>query len=362
MNLSAREIGPSERQRFNAFLEQSPKGHILQSWEWGEVKATTGWVPLRLIVEEDRQIVAAISLLKRKLPGINRSIFYAPRGPVLDIGNERVFKFLLGAVRELARKHHAIFLKIDPDIPVTNTAFIEFLHSQGFRPAETEEGFEGVQPKYVFRLDLTPSLTQLFENLHSKTRYNVRLAIKKGVKIKTNCTKADLPTFYRILVETAERDRFLIRSYAYFETMWDQLVPPGYAKLFLAEYEGIPIAGTLAFIFGDKAWYIYGASSNQYRNVMPNYLLQWTMIEWAKENQCRLYDFRGVPGPVPEDHPLYGLVRFKKGFNGDYTEFVGEYDLVYAPFYYWAWNTAEPLYAQGIRKLIALRKKLRKSR
>lgn len=362
MSLTAREINESEREQFNAFMARSPKGHILQSWEWGDIKATTGWTPLRLIVEDDGRIVAAISILKRGLPGINKAIFYAPRGPVLDLTDETVFNYLLAAVRQLARKHQAIFLKLDPDVPVTDTMFVDYLRRQGFQPAETEEGFEGVQPKFVFRLDLTPDVDQLFENLHSKTRYNVRLAAKKGVTIKSDCTKEDLPVFYRILVETAERDRFLIRSYSYFETMWDYLVPRGYIKLFMAEYEGRPIAGTLAFFFGDKAWYIYGASSNQSRNVMPNYLLQWTMIEWAKANKCRLYDFRGVPGHVPEDHPLYGLVRFKKGFNGDYTEFVGEFDMVYSPFFYWAWNTAEPLYAQGIRRLIALKKKMRRGR
>jgi lipid II:glycine glycyltransferase (peptidoglycan interpeptide bridge formation enzyme) len=131
-------------------------------------------------------------------------------------------------------------------------------------------------------------------------------------------------------------------------------------KLFMAYYEGRPIAGTLAFLFGDTAWYIYGASSNSYRNVMPNYLLQWTMIKWAKANNCTLYDFRGVPGHLTEENPLYGLYRFKKGFNGEYTEFVGEYDLVFSSAYYWLWTTLEPIYQKNIRRLINLKKKLKK--
>jgi len=153
-----------------------------------------------------------------------------------------------------------------------------------------------------------------------------------------------------------------VRPYGYFSDLWGYLLPEGYLKLFMAYYEGQPIAGTLAFLFGDKAWYIYGASSNSARNVMPNYLLQWTMIKWAKENNCLMYDFRGVPGHVPEDHPLYGLYRFKKGFNGFYTEFVGEYDQVYSHFYYRLWNTLEPLYQKNIRRLIALKKKLKGKR
>lgn len=127
----------------------------------------------------------------------------------------------------------------------------------------------------------------------------------------------------------------------------------------MAYHEGEAIAGTLAFRMGDKAWYIYGASSNKKRNLMPNYLIQWTMIEWAKEHGCTMYDFRGVPGDVGKDHPLYGLVKFKKGFGGKYTEFIGEYDLVYRGFNYRAYNILEPIYQKLVRKLIAFKKKLK---
>lgn len=356
--MQARLIKPEERDYFNNFIAGVPKGHILQSYEWGELKAKTGWQPLRLIVEEDNKPIAAISILKREIPGIKKSIFYAPRGPVFDIEDEKVFDFLLAEVKKLAGQHKAIFLKIDPDVPSENKSFRELLLSRGFKSAETGEGFEGIQPKYVFRLDITPDSETLLANMHSKTRYNIRLAERKGVKIKTDCTKDDLKIFYQILLETTARDKFLVRSYSYFEDMWDYLVERGYGKLFLAEYNGEYIAGTLALIFGKKTWYLYGASSNKHRNVMPNYLIQWTMIQWAKEQGCTLYDFRGVPGDLSEDNPLYGLYRFKKGFNGVYTEFVGEFDLIYSPFYYWLWHTVEPIYQKNIRRLISLKKKL----
>ena len=135
--------------------------------------------------------------------------------------------------------------------------------------------------------------------------------------------------------------------------------PVGQCELFMAYHEDEAIAGTLAFHLGDKTWYLYGASSNRKRNLMPNYLIQWTMIEWAKEHGSTLYDFRGVPGDVGEDHPLYGLVKFKRGFGGKYTEFMGEYDLVYRGFNYSLYNFLEPLYQKWVRKLIALKKRLR---
>ena len=161
-----------------------------------------------------------------------------------------------------------------------------------------------------------------------------------------------LPEFYRILQETAARDHFLIRPYHYYEVFYDQLMPAGMMELFMAYWEGQPIAGTLAFLLGDKAWYIYGASSNAHRNVMPNYLIQWTMIQWAKAHGCTMYDFRGVPGDVDESHPLYGLVKFKRGFNGQYTSFMGEYDLVYRPMVNSLYNVAEPMYQKLVRKAI----------
>ncbi len=359
MTFRGRIIQEQEKKEFNDFVAGHPKGHILQSYHWGEVKARTGWEPVRLVVEDGNEIVAAVSLLKRRLPGINKAIFYAPRGPVVDFRDRKLFAYLLEQVASLAKEHKAILLKIDPDIPAPNKEVTDLLKDTGFRPAGTGEGFEGVQPKFVFRLDITPSLDELFANLHSKTRYNIRLAKRRGVEIKDQCGSEDLRDFYQILKITAERDKFLIRSYDYFKIIWEQLVENDLAKLFMAYYRGNPISGTLAFTMGHITWYLYGASSNEHRSVMPNYLLQWTMIEWAKRRGCSVYDFRGVPGDLTEDNPLYGLYRFKKGFNGDYIQFIGEYDLVYSPLYYHLWNVAEPLYYKGVRQLINARKALR---
>lgn len=360
MDFQTRLIDVSEKDYFNKFMESSPKGHVLQTWEWGELKAKTGWVPLRLMVEKKGQPVAAVSILKRTVPVLKKNIFYAPRGPVLDMSTPGLFSFLLDETKKLAQKHNAIFLKLDPDISSENIVWQNALKKEGFRSAEKGSGFEGVQPKYVFRLDISPDEEELMANLHQKTRYNIRLAARKGVTITDNGTKEDLPVFYRVLQETCERDRFLVRSYQYFADLYDFLTPPGYTRLFLAKLEDKVIAGAILLIIGDKAWYLYGASSNEARNTMPNYLMQWEMIRWAKSQGCTMYDFRGVPGKLTEDNPLYGLYRFKKGFNGEFTEFIGEYDLVYQPAVYWLYQNLEPVYYSGVRKLIALKKRMRK--
>ena len=142
------------------------------------------------------------------------------------------------------------------------------------------------------------------------------------------------------MVETGERDNFLIRSLSYFEKMYDEMAP-NHMKLLMAYYENEPIAGIIPIMYGNKTWYLYGASSNKHRNLMPNYLLQWTMIKQAIENKCDIYDFRGVSGVVDETHPQYGLYRFKKGFNAEFTEFIGEIYIPYKPIKYKIYKLAE---------------------
>lgn len=352
--MHAKFISPQDKQLFNDFVASVPKSHIFQSYEWGELKATTDWEPIRFLVLDGTEIRGALAILKRSLPLPGKCIFYAPRGPVCDIEDYETMDFIWQTARQLAREHGAIFLKIDPDITADRQEFVKYLRSRGFVHYGTGKNFEGIQPRFVFRLKLDKPLEEIMADFKSKTRYNVRYAQRKGVEIVDNCTKADLKQFYEILKVTAERDNFMIRSYEYFENIWDILVENDLAKLFMARFRGEYIAGTLAMKFGNKTWYIYGASANKHRNKMPNYLLQWHMIEWAHKSGCDIYDFRGVSGDLSEDNPLYGLYRFKVGFGGDFTEFIGEYDLVFSKLYYQLWIKALPSVKNFRRKLLAL--------
>lgn len=353
-----KRIGEEYRDAFSRFVAQHPKGHILQTLEWGEVKRGMGWTPLPVALFEDGRITAGIMVLKRRLPipGLQRCIFYAPRGPVADLHDSARLDRLLAGVRELAREEGAIFLKIDPDVSRDDKDFRDYLTSSGFRRTASAEGFEGVQPTFVFRLDIKPDEEKLLAQMSNKTRYNLRLAEKKGVTVKIGSDLDDLAVFYAILEETARRDRFLIRGFDYFKSIWTHLAAAGMARLFMAQWDGRVIAASLAFILGEKAWYIYGASSNRDRHVMPNYLLQWTMIRWARERGCTLYDFRGVSGNLSPDNPLYGLYRFKRGFAGEFTEFIGEWDLIYQPLEYWLWTRGLPAYSRLVRAWIRRRK------
>lgn len=340
-----------DRQRFDDFVARFETGDLLQSFEWGDLKSRSGWKPVRVLAEEDGEVVAAASLLKRSIPRFGKCIMYAPRGPVLDTRNSELVTWFCERLRETALKHDAILLKIDPPIPVEDTESESNLRSAGFRSLNLE-GFGGTQPKAVMQLDLAGrNLDELMASFKSKWRYNIRLAEKKGVTVRLDCGREDLPVFYELLKETCERDGFLVRGIRYFEDMWDCLVPAGFMRLVLTYYEGKPVAGAIAYLFGDKAMYTYGASSNEHRNVMPNHLMQWEMIRWAWESGCKWYDFRGVSprrDGDEEDH-LQGLNRFKEGFSPRFVEYIGEYDMVLSPAWYWLWNVVRPRMQQFLK-------------
>ena len=314
---------------YEAFVQGHPKGNFAQSSYWAKQKSAWTWRAIACR-GEDGKIKGTLSILIRKMPGFGKAMMYASRGPVCDIDDYATMDELFGAARQLAREFKAYVFKIDPDVPSSETAFTDYMTRYGFEIKAGGAKFEAIQPRYVFRLYLNGrSEEELMASFHQKTRYNIRLAMRKGVEVRV-CGKEMIPAFSELMLVTGVRDGFVTRQPEYFSAMLDNLGE--HCRLYMAFHEGEPIAGTIAIWYGDKVWYLYGASSNEHRNLMPNYLLQWEMIRWAVEKNCRIYDFRGVPGLVPEDHPLYGLVKFKRGFNGDYTEFVGEMDLILKPF------------------------------
>ena len=319
---------------YEAFVQSHPKGNFAQSYLWGKQKPMWQWDAIA-VRGEDGAIRGSLAVMTRKVPGIGRTLMYGCRGPVCDLDDRETFSQLLDGAKVLAKKYKSYVIKIDPDVPSSNTAFSSMLQSFGFRAKEGGKNFEAIQPRYVFRLNVEGKTEEeLLANFHQKWRYNIRLAERKGVTVRI-CGKEMVPAFSDLMLTTGVRDGFVTRKPEYFAAMLDNLGE--HARLYMAfDPNDTPIAGTLAIHYGDKVWYLYGASSNEHRNLMPNYLLQWRMIQWAAETNCRIYDFRGVSGDVSEDNPLYGLFRFKQGFGGDFTEFVGEMDLVLSPVIYWA--------------------------
>lgn len=311
---------------YEDFVSSHPKGHFLQSYAWSKQKSEWTWEGM-FVRGDDGAIRGAMSVLIRKAPSLPYSIMYGARAPVCDTHDKEVLSKLLEGAKKIAAKYRAYVFKIDPDIACDDTEFHEIMTDLGFRHRDTGKNFSGIQPRFVFRLNVDgKSQEELMASFHSKTRYNIRVAERKGVDIRL-CGSEAVGDFSDMMLETGVRDGFVVRNHEYFENMLKNLGDN--CRLYMAYSGDIPIAGTLAIHYGDKVWYLYGASSNKYRNFMPNYLLQWNMIQWAVELGCKIYDFRGVSGDLTEDNPLYGLYRFKKGFNGDLVEFTGEYDYIF---------------------------------
>jgi peptidoglycan pentaglycine glycine transferase (the first glycine) len=319
-------------EKYEAFLQSHPKGHFMQSLRWARIKSF--WKNEIVTVEDENgRIVGSMSLLIRKLPVLPFTVMYSPRGPVCDPHDADTIRALLEKCKQQARKHRSYVLKMDPDIEIEDKQFESIVLGLGFKLTRGLKNYEGIQPRFVFRLDLRGKTEDvIMQDFHQKVRYNIRLAERKGVVVKAG-GREDIGVFYRMIVETGIRDNFVVRSKEYYESVFDCMAPD-HIKVFIAYYEDKPIAGTIGILYGNKFWYLYGASINEHRNLMPNYLLQWNMIKCALEAGADIYDFRGVPGNIDESNPLYGLYRFKVGFRGKFTEFVGMLDYVFNPFVY----------------------------
>ena len=334
-----RFVTKETEQEYTEFLESHERCNFQQSLEWGKVK--TNWIKEVVLAEdENHKIIGSICIWIRKMP-IFGNMMYSSRGPVCDIHDKKVLEQLTDGIKELGKKYNAFVLRIEPDIKKDDQEFRKIVEEIGYKIKDDAKDFKDeIQPRFVFRLDIKGKTEdEVLAGCHQKTRYNIRLAKRKGVVVKEG-TREDLKDFHKIMIETGSRDGFIIRSLDYFEKMYDELAPK-HMKLLMAYYEDKPISGIIPIMYGNKTWYLYGASSNQHRNLMPNYLLQWEMIRQAIQNKCDIYDFRGVSGVVDETHPQYGLYRFKKGFGAEFTEFIGEVYWPFKPLTYKLYKIAE---------------------
>mgnify|MGYP005952341965 CR=1 FL=1 len=342
-------ITGENHEEFEAFVRRHPKGHMLQTYEWSKQKPY--WTFRGIIVRDGNgEIQGAMSVLIRKIPTTPYTLMYAARGPVCDVHDKAMIAELLAGAKALAKEFHSYVLKIDPDIKYEDVDFRRLMRELGFVLAPKAPNFGNIQPQYVMRLNIKGmNEEEVMAQFKSKTRYNIRVALKKNVQVKI-CGAEAVPDFHRIMVETGSRDGFMIRPESYFADMLTNLGDD--VRLYMAyTEEGEPIAGTIAVHVGNKVWYLYGASSNAHRNLMPNYLLQWEMIRWAIENKCDIYDFRGISGDLSEDNHLYGLYRFKSGFNAEFTEFVGEYRYVFHPLAFKFIEHAIPMAKKVLKKI-----------
>lgn len=358
---------------WNTLIASLPQPHFLQTWQWGQVKAKYGWQPLYLVWDEKRcsvfrvqcavssevladvkNIKAAAMVLKKTViaggMAARLCLLYCPKGPNLDWNDVLLRKRVLDDLERLARREGAIFLKLDPDVvlgtgvpgtqaeitePDGEAVRVELLR-RGWRFSE-----EQIQFKNTVLLDVSIPEEEMLARMKQKTRYNLRLAAKKGVTVRPG-TPADWPMLYKMYAETSARDGFVIREEGYYQTVWslfqartlygrDVETPKldiPLAEPLIAAVGGEPVAAVFLFAFAGRAYYVYGMSREAHREKMPNYLLQWEAMKWAQARGCRVYDLWGAPDVFDESDSMWGVFRFKEGLGGQVIRTLGAWDFV----------------------------------
>ncbi|NIS80682.1 MAG: peptidoglycan bridge formation glycyltransferase FemA/FemB family protein [Anaerolineales bacterium] len=303
---------------WEAFLAGQTETHLLQTTPWGELKAAFGWDVERVQIDS-----SGAQVLFRHLP-LGITLAYVPKGPIGDWIPE-----LMPSLDSLCKDRNAFVLKIEPD-SAWDPELAAWLHNHGFRPSP-----HCIQPRRTLVIDLEGDEEIILARMHQKTRYNIRLATKKDVHVRP---WNDLQGFGNMMLETAERDRFGAHVPEYYRHAYDLFHPSGACEIFVAEYEGQPLAAIMVFANGPRAWYFYGASTRQHRNRMPTYLLQWEAMRWARSRGCVQYDLWGVPDEdqdvletqfTSRQDGLWGVYRFKRGFGGSLMRTMGAWDRPY---------------------------------
>lgn len=357
---------------WNEIISKLPDPHFLQTYEWGQVKARYGWVPYYAVWTEDGKwkvesevsslptfhspIVAAALILKRT--AFRRfSIFYAPKGPLMDWTNASLRRRGLDDLQSFVKKQGAIFLKLDPDVVLgrgipSSADEVTEKGGQAVLPDLKRRGwvesYDQIQFRNTVMVDLSASEEDILMRMKQKTRYNVRLAEKKGVTLRVG-NQEDLGMLYKMYAETSVRDGFVIRDEEYYMTVWKTYMskvegqrPEPFAVPLIAEVDGDPVAAIFLFMFAGRGYYVYGMSRDRHREKMPAYLLQWEAMKYAKAHGCLTYDLWGAPDVFDERDSLWGVYRFKEGLGGEVVRTLGAYDFAPSRFWYAMYSDIMP--------------------
>ncbi|AGZ25048.1 MULTISPECIES: lipid II:glycine glycyltransferase FemX [Staphylococcus] len=378
-------------QEHDAFVKSHPNGDLLQLTKWAETKKLTGWYSRRIAVGENGEIKGVGQLLFKKIPKLPFTLCYVSRGFVTDYDNKDALSQLLEEAKKVAKDEKAYAIKIDPDVEVEHgTEALKNLRSLGFRHKGFKEGLskDYIQPRMTMITPIDKSDEDIIQSFERRNRSKVRLALKRGTKVE-RAGRDGLKTFAHLMQITGERDGFLTRDISYFENIYDALHDDGDAELFLVKLEpkpvletvnseitdleneieklqnkkqdkktlnkindannkikksqdlkndllelekehpdGIYLSGALLMFAGNKSYYLYGASSNDFRDFLPNHHMQYTMMKYARDHGATTYDFGGTDNNPDKESDHYGLWTFKKVWGTYLSEKIGEFDYV----------------------------------
>jgi lipid II:glycine glycyltransferase (peptidoglycan interpeptide bridge formation enzyme) len=301
---------------WDQLLLEQPEASLLQSWTWGELQSRFGWTIERLLVQDGRHGLCSLQRTATLYPG--GAVYYVPRGPAVA---EAARMQVLDVLERRARDGHGVILRVEPNDRVGDE-WPAFFEGRGFTEAKP------VQPKVtqLLRIDTDPET--LKAGFKPKTRYNLNLAERKGVRVQAT---RDVTTFARLTVETARRQGIHLPGVAYYQAALDLFDKKDEVRLYLANHEGDVLGGIMVFRFGKTAYYLFGGSTENKRDLMPNYLLHWQAMLDFRAMGCETYDWWGIPEEPAPDHPWFGLYRFKTGFGGETVRYVGLYEHALRP-------------------------------
>lgn len=347
-----------EVKRYEEYIKNYDGASLMQSLNWAKVK--NNWIQEAVFLEEEGIIIAAITLLLEKIPYTNYYFMYAPRGPVCNIYDMELVKRLIKEVELLREKYKIFLFKFDPNVEYNEKLEIMYKEA-GFNVLNKNmDKDELIQPLHDMVLDISNiSKEDLLKSFSEKTRYNIRLSKRKGVEVYYSRKKEDLKIFYDLYKITTIRDNIGCRAYEYFEKMLDSYDEEN-LRIYITKHENDYLSAAIAFNYGKELFYLYGASSNEKRNLMPNYLMQWEMISWGLETGCNKYNFGGVLNIDPND----GLYKFKIGFckKDGITEYIGEIDKVYNKYIYFIYIKCLPILKKLKRKVRTFKRHLKNNK
>ena len=336
------EKGDAPRSRWNAWVEGSPGGgHLFQGYEWGEMKRALKWKPVRVVLQRDDAVVGVGQFLAYNTPLVPGVLMYCPKGPWLPWEDEEAVRAFFRGLFNVARRHRAHTVKIEPEVTENQVRVKEILAGIGFHKFRWN-----VNHKATISVDLSPPEDKLLANMKKGTRYSVRRSLRDGVTVVEDNSPEARDEFWRMHAQMVDRKDFWSRPRSYYSAVWDAMEDAGRAHLFFAEHEGDRLATALFYTFGKKCVYMLGASKTEKRELQPAYALQWEAMRWAKERGITRYDMWGIPNldKLDKDHPLYGVYKFKEGFGGEIEDFFGCLDLPVNRPRARAWDRVEPVY------------------
>lgn len=356
------EVVSADREIWNSWLSELPHAHLLQTWEWGKLKNISGWAPQYLVWrEQDSNPKAMAMVLQRSLPKpwnlTGLKVLYIPKGPIMDWRDEPLRQQVFQDLATLARNNRAIFMKIDPDVCLGTGYPGSSDYSQDLLGAQIKDELislgwsfsdEQIQFRNTVLIDLKPGRDRLLAQMKQKTRYNVRLASRKGISIR-EARKDEFEYLYAVYAYTSLRDGFVIRDKDYYVSLWNVFYDAGMLTPLVAHFENEIVAGLMLFHFGDRSWYMHGMSKDQHREKMPNYLLQWGAVEKSIDMGCSFYDLWGAPDEFNENDGMWGVFKFKEGLGGQVVRTMGAWDLPVRPFWFRLYTQFLPRWLNWMR-------------